>query len=390
MNRPAVAEAPCLVKEAPKLVRFVQISTGLGAGNIGDDLMAQAFWSQLPPGFRLDVEVFPTHVLNRQRYPGKYNYHLVNESCPGDWNPASPPGLLACGTPVNETEGLAFPMEFIGGRLRRFAVHNIPVDAVGVGIDRLHSKRARALFESSFLGVRSWTVRTPDCREALTDLGVEPQRILVGADWAWLYKQKRDLKQWGADMWTSLGVDLAQPLLMVNLVNLVWRSRTDCKKEIARALDVLNKAHGFQIAFFCNECRDGEMFDRAAAEEVMAMMKAPAVMAPNYYWSPDEVLGLTAHAAAVISQRYHFSVFAVLAGTVPVSITRGIKMRGLAEELGTPASCRIENVESDRLLADVLNACLNRQMYLDRLAVARRQLAIRAANNLAFVQHHYR
>jgi polysaccharide pyruvyl transferase WcaK-like protein len=388
--RPAAAEASRLVKEPRHRAQFFQISTGLGAGNVGDDLMAQAFWAHLPADYRLDVEVFPAHVLHRERYPDQYNYRLVNELELEGWNPASAPGLLACGTPVNETEGLAFPMEFVGQRLRQFAARDIPVDAVGVGIDRLHSKRARSLFQSSFLGVRSWTVRTPDCREALTDLGVEPQRVIVGADWAWLYRRKRDLRDWGAEMWTSLGIDLERPLLMANLVNLVWRSRLDCKREIAKALDALSTQHGYQIAFFCNECRDGELFDRAAAEEVKSLMRSPAVLVPNHYWSPDEVLGLTAHANVVVSQRYHFSVFAVLAGTVPVSILRGCKMRGLVEELGTPASCRIERVDSELLLADILEAHRNRSIYLERLLIARRQLAIRAGNNLAFFGQHYR
>ena len=389
MIRPATADAPRLVPGLHSHARFIQISTGLGAGNIGDDLMAQALWANLPVDYRLDVEVFPAHVLQRERYPDRNTYKLVNESASDGWNPGSIPGLLACGTPVNETEGLAFPMQFVGERLRRFAARDIPVDAVGIGIDRLHSKRARSLFESSFLNVQSWTVRTPYCQESLIDLGVEPERILVGADWAWLYKQKRDLTAWGAEIWASLGVDLERPLLMANLVNLVWRSRAASKMEIARALDTLASRHGFQIAFFCNECREGEMFDRAAAEEVRSMMERPAVIVPNYYWSPDEVLGLTAHASVVVSQRYHFSVFAAMAGTVPVSILRGCKMRGLVQELGTPASCRIENVESEQLLDDILDAYRNRSLYLDRLSMARRQLAIRAGNNFAFFRHRF-
>src|SRR6185295_14350943 len=176
LSRTQGSEVPRLVTELHQHPRFFQISTGLGAGNVGDDLMAQAFWNHLPADYRLDVEVFPAHVLHRDRYPEHYSYRLVNESESDGWNPASMPGVLACGTPVNETEGLAFPMEFVGERLRRFAARDIPVDAVGVGIDRLHSKRARSLFQSSFLNIRSWTVRTPGCLEALTDLGVEPQR----------------------------------------------------------------------------------------------------------------------------------------------------------------------------------------------------------------------
>ena len=191
-------------------------------------------------------------------------------------------------------------------------------------------------------------------------------------------------------MWASLGVDLERPLLVANLVNLVWRSRAASKREMVRALDALRSQHGFQISFFCNECREGEMFDRAAAEEVKSKMERPAVMVPNYYWSPDEVVGLTTHAGVVVSQRYHFSIFAVLAGTVPVSILRGCKMGGLVEDLGTPASCRIENVESERLLDDILEAHRNRSLYLDRLSTPRRQLAIRAGNNLVYFRHHDR
>jgi polysaccharide pyruvyl transferase WcaK-like protein len=388
--RPKLAEVPRLVIQQPSRARFFQISTGLGAGNIGDEVMAQAFWAHLPKDRSLDVEVFPEHVLHRERYPEHHSYRLVNDGTAEGLNAASAPGLLACGTPVNETEGLAFPMQFVGERLRHLAGRDIPVDAIGVGIDRLHSSRARSLFRSSFLGVRSWSVRTPDCRDSLIDLGVDPDRVIVGADWAWLYSPKRNLRSWGAEFWASLGVDLARPLLVANLVNLVWRARFDCKAETAQALDELSERHGFQIAFFCNECRDGEMFDRAAAEETAALMKAPTVIVPNYYWSPDEALGLLSHASVVVSQRYHVSVFAALAGTVPVNILRGCKMRGLAEELGTPASCRIDNVKAEPLLADVLEAYTNRKLYLDRLSIARRQLAIRAGNNLAFFRHYYK
>jgi len=65
-------------------------------------------------------------------------------------------------------------------------------------------------------------------------------------------------------------------------------------------------------------------------------------------------------------------------------------MRGLVEDLGTPASCRIENVQFEALLGDVLDAYRNRTSYLERIAIARRQLTIRAGNNLAFFHHHYR
>ncbi|HUS05457.1 MAG TPA: polysaccharide pyruvyl transferase family protein [Bryobacteraceae bacterium] len=364
--------------------RIYQLSTGLGAGNIGDDLMARAFWSDFPKDLELDVAVFPTHVLQRERYPECYRYFVVDGKKSDSEAAGNAPGLLVGATIVTETEGLSWPLQFIGDRINYFHQRQLPVDAVGVGVDYLHSKRARQLFTSAFSDVRSWTVRSHHCRDALLDLNVPADKILLGADWSWLYKPNRDLRNWGAELWASLGVDPDKPLLAANVVNLVWRSHTGPKEQLARALDTLQQDHGFQIAFFCNECREGEMFDHSAALAVQALMKQPATIVPNFYWSPDEVLGLLSHVDIAISQRYHFTILPVLAGTVPVSIMRGRKMRGLAEDLGLEASCTIGNVDADRILHSVLDVCRNRKAYLSKLAMARAHLTARAVNNLAF------
>jgi polysaccharide pyruvyl transferase WcaK-like protein len=346
--------------------------------------MSRALWDRLPAAARLEVELFPAHVLNRERYPARFEYLPVSENGAARAAEAGIPGLLACGTPVNETEGLDFPMRFIAERLRCFHQHGAPVDAVGVGIDWLHSKRGRQLFQEDFLPIRSWTVRTAACRDALIDLGVREDRIIVGADWAWLYRPRKDLREWGAKTWASLGIDLARPLLAVNLVNLVWRSRSDAKAEMASALDCLQFRHGFQIAFFCSECRSGEMFDFAAASDVKALMERPPVIVPNLYYSPDEALGLLAHVQIAVSARYHFAVLAAMAGTLPVCVVRGHKMRGLVEELGLAASCTIEKVDAAKLVDDVLSADSGRSESLETLKLLRTHMAVRATSNLAF------
>ncbi len=368
------------------LPSFFQISTGLGAGNIGDEIMARALWECLPASTSLDVELFPTHVLNRERYPERFRYLPVSDNGAALAAAAGIPGLLACGTPVNETEGVDFPMRFIAERLRAFQQSQLPVDAVGVGIDHLHSRRGRELFQDAFHPIRSWTVRTAACREALIALEVREDRIIVGADFAWLYRPRKDLKDWGAETWKSIGVDPTKPLIAINVVNLVWRSKFAAKAEMAAALDCLQQRHGFQIAFFCSECRNGEMFDLAAAADVQSQMKSPSAVVPNLYYSPDEALGLLRHADIAVSQRYHFAILAVLAGTIPVCVVRGHKMKGLAEELGLHASCSIEKIEAEPLMHDVLNAYAARTANLERLKLLQAQLAVRATNNLAFLR----
>jgi len=362
--------------------RLVQISTGLGAGNIGDELMARAFWDELPETIELDVEMFPEYVQQREPYPEKHRYF------PTDWEgattvPAGIDGLLVGGTPVADWQGLHFPLEFIARRLRRFHQSGRTVDAVGVGVDRLEKPEARELFARYFLPIGSWTVRTARCREALLELGVPEERVLVGADWAWRYRPRRDLRRWGEEQWRELGVEAGRPLAVVNVVNEMWAGREELRSALAAALDELATVDGMQVAFFCNEMREGEYFDREASEQVRARMRRPAAIVPNRYWGPEEALGLLAHATVTVSLRYHFTVESVLAGTVPVNVVRGQKMAGLVEELGLAPVGTMERVEAEELVAGVRSAVEQREELWGRLQEARRGLETRAGNNLA-------
>jgi len=365
--------------------RFVQISTGLGAGNIGDEFMARAFWDSLPGAVTLEVEMFPQYTEQREPYPEEHHYFLT------DWDgattiPESMSGLLVGGTPVADWQGLHFPLAFLARRLERFHRSGRAVHASGVGVDRLEQAEARAIFAQAFKPIRTWTVRSARCRAALLELGVPAERILVGADWAWLYRRRRDLRDWGAVEWRQLGIDVRTPLIVANVVNEKWAGHEQRKGCLAKALDQLATRHGFQVAFFCNEMRDGEFFDRAAAEQVQARMQTRAALVPNRYWSPDEALGLLAHPTVTLSERYHFTVESILAGTVPVNLVRGQKMAGLVEELDLEPAGTIDQCDPDRVAAAVVRAAQERAALLARLEKARRALEARATNNLALVQ----
>lgn len=383
------ARSKGLVESRPDSRRLFQISTGLGAGNIGDEMMARAFWNQLPPAIQMDVEIFPGYSSHRDSYPPQYRYIDIVKGGAQAAAVAGIPGLMVGGTLVTETESLDWPLRFLMERLNCFHLVGVPVDAIGIGVDRLYTRRAREIFAHSFLPIRSWTVRTERCREALLDLGVPDDRIVTGADWAWLYKSRQSLRDWATEILTLAGAGFARPLIMVNAVNLVWKSKSTNKQALAIALDTLSGEHGFQIAFFCNECREGAMFDHAAALEIQSIMKAPSIVIPPRYWSSDEALAILSHASIVISQRYHATIMALLAGTLPVSIVRGHKMRGLLEELEMTASCTIDHVDPGSLVSEVLNAHSSRELLLSRAMLARRKLETRAGNNLRFFHSFY-
>jgi polysaccharide pyruvyl transferase WcaK-like protein len=365
-------------------VRAFQIATGLGAGNIGDELMARALWQQLPGQVSLEVALFPESQRQHEPYPPPHQYLAV------DWDgnenrEARMPGLLAGATPVTEAEGLHWPLRFLAPRLQHFHKLGQPVDAVGVGVDWLQGAEALALFREHFSPIRSWTVRSFDCRQALLSMGVPESRIRVGADLAWLYRPRCGLDGWAKEFWTRLGIDAERPLLIANVVNMFWRNALQARRNIASGLDYASRRFDLQIAFFCNECRDGKFFDFEAAREIAGLMSSPATLVPNEYYSPDEAMAIIGCASVAVAQRYHFIVQAVLAGVPPVGILRGQKMKTLAAELAVPVGGSVEQVDRDRLDSAIVEAIENRSAVLSRTEEARRRLTQRAALNLSFL-----
>jgi polysaccharide pyruvyl transferase WcaK-like protein len=277
-------------------------------------------------------------------------------------------------------------MSFLAPRLAHFHKNASPVDAVGVGVDDLESTEAKELFREYFLPIRSWTVRSPFCRAALLRLGVAEERIRVGADWAWLYSVKQNLVGWAEAFWRRCGVDPRRSLLVINPVNLIWRDQVATKANIATALDKIVRSLGMQIAFFCNECRDGADYDYVAALEIQQAMREPAIIVPNEYYSPDEAITLLMSATVTVAQRYHFAIQSVLAGGIPVSIVRGQKMEGLVRELGLPTAGTIESVDSDLFVNAVACAVRDRATLIPRLQTERHRMNERAKRNLDMIK----
>jgi polysaccharide pyruvyl transferase WcaK-like protein len=259
------------------------------------------------------------------------------------------------------------------------------VDAVGVGVDRLQNPQALALFQEHFSPIRSWTVRSSDCRDALLAMGISRERICVGADWAWLYRRGRPLRRWAEGVLTANGIDPERPLLLANVVNMVWRDAVAAKQNIARALDRAARQLRLQIAFFCNECRPGEYFDFEAAREISALMTAPSRVLPNEYYSPDEALALVECASIAVGQRYHFMAEAALADVPPVGILREQKMRILAAELGFPVGGSVDRVDEEVLYTTIAETIEHRAEVVAHVRENRTRLTRRAALNLRFL-----
>jgi polysaccharide pyruvyl transferase WcaK-like protein len=366
-------------------IRAFQIANGLGAGNIGDELMARAFWGRIDSAIHLEVPLLSEYSRQHEPYPPGYHYLPVDFDAPESPAEGVGLGLLVGDTPVTEREGLGWPLGFLGPRLRTFHERGIPVHAVGTGIDQLDSAPALSLFREAFLPIRSWTVRSPRCRQALLSMGVPTELIAVGADWAWLYRSKADRSSWANELLVRIGLDPSRPLIAVNVLNLIWKEDDRYKHALAEALTLLSQQHGLQAFFFCNECRDGDLFDAAAARHVASLMPSPPPMVPNLYYSPDEALALIGRAQLTISFRYHFTVQSILARAIPITVVRSQKMAGLVEELGIPLSCPIEDLTAGQLVNLVRDGLTRREFYTTQLMKRRAVLTARAEANLQFL-----
>ncbi|MCX6605110.1 MAG: polysaccharide pyruvyl transferase family protein [Acidobacteria bacterium] len=360
-----------------KRARFIHINNGVGSGNIGDELMAQEFWKLLPAGVVLDVPVLPDAARYRGQYPKPHRYSEVASSASIVPNVA---GLLVGDTPVAEFEGLGYPLGTIGPALTAFAISGLPVDAIAVGVDRLHSPEARRLFAKHYSKVRSWTVRSFACREALLDLGVPEDRIRVAADLAWLFTANHDADQWAAEQWADLGIDTGRALLVVNVVHHTNSADQTAKRAIASALDQLASERGYQIAFLSNETRLSEHYDTGAAAAVRSLMQQPSVEVPVEYYTPEEMVSLLRSATTVLTQRYHMAIQAILAETIPVCLLRGQKLSGLAQEFKLLA-CTIDR---DEIVERVKQSAARREERLIDLQATREKHRRRAKTALSF------
>jgi polysaccharide pyruvyl transferase WcaK-like protein len=122
-------------------------------------------------------------------------------------------------------------------------------------------------------------------------------------------------------------------------------------EKLATLLDMLIKAHQVRVVFLCNEVREGETFDKAAAVNVLSYMrhKSEAVAIPNEYWSPQQMMSVIAACDLTLSTRYHFCLFSALQGIPFLPIKRSDKVADLCEDLIWPFGAAPGSIDAAEL-----------------------------------------
>jgi polysaccharide pyruvyl transferase WcaK-like protein len=345
-------------------------------------LAAQA---RLEPEFELSTEV---HSLERTAVlPQQVRYLSVEDSGAIEDSIRQADLVFLIGdTPVMDQWGLAWPLQANAGKLRLCHELGKPVHALGVGVDRLQDPEALQIFQESYFPIASWSVRSTNCKQALLEMGVTDEKIVVGADWAWLLSPQID-SEWANESLQKAGASTDRLSIGVNLVNEIWKEDVEVKKAWGALLDRLIEQYNAQVFFFCNESREGDYFDQAAATEVRQLMSHPSIMVPIRYYQPHEMISLLSRMQLTLSQRYHFTLFSVLADVYPISIQRGQKMEGLNRELDLPFVGDMSHLDEKSIEREIEAVLKDTEAKTEPLRVRRKHLEARALNNLSLLRY---
>ena len=379
------ADSSVSLREEKCLIRAHQLDTGLGSGNTGDDAMFLAAQARLEPEFELSTEV---HSLERTAVlPQQVRYLSVEDSVAIEDSIREADLVFLIGdTPVMDQWGLAWPLLANVGKLRLCHELGKPVHALGVGVDRLQDPEALQIFQEAYLPIASWSVRSRHCKQALLEMGVTDEKIVVGADWAWLLSPRID-SEWANESLQKAGASTDRLSIGVNLVNEIWKEDVEMKKAWGVLLDRLIEKYDAQVFFFCNESREGDYFDQAASAEVREGMRHPSIMVPSRYYEPNEMISLLSCMKLTLSQRYHFTLFSVLADVYPISIQRGQKMEGLNQELDLPFVGDMSHLDEKSIEREIEEVLKNTEAKMEPLRVRRKHLETRAMNNLSLLRY---
>ena len=309
-----------------------------GSGNIGDEATLNGFASLLErTGTQARVSVGSRNPAHTARVEPAFKYFNASGHDPRRWLAklrASAHAIIG-GTPIMDLLG-DWPLSELTPLVQATDRWKVPLVFIGVGIERLRLEESRRIVADEIVPrVRHWSVRCDRDRQRLIECGVSPGVITVAADMAWLIEPATG--DFGVERLRQWGVDPAQPLIGVNLVNenSVFDKQPGVVESLATALDKLADDMDARVIFLANEVREDSTFDKAAALRVMGRMTRVdrAVLAPNEYFSPQQMMSIIDCCDLTLSMRYHFCLFSALQGVPFIAIQRSDKVSDLCWDI---------------------------------------------------------
>ncbi len=358
-----------------------------GWGNIGDESTLQGFARLIAGHPRIEPHPW---VASRNRShtariePSFRYYDALARDLRGWWaRQRADAYLFAGGTPVMDILG-PYPLADVAPIVTMGSHRHKRIVFVGIGTERLHrAESRRILAETIAPRVQHWSVRSQRDKDRLTECGVPGGSVTVAGDMAWLLEPVPP--SWGRDYLKTLGVDVDRPIVGVNVNNepFMQRGAPRLLSHVGEFLDQLVERHGATPLFLCNDVSDGPTYDMAAGALVRRAMRHAdrAVLVPNDYWSPEQMLSMIGCCRVTVSTRYHFCLFSALQGVPFIALQRSDKVNDLCDDLQWTYGVPIDTATPDALLALYDAVERDPSAGLDRLKHGSTAMRLRALKN---------
>ena len=322
-----------------------------GAGNIGDDAALHGILhiaeSSLPEA---DITV---GIDNSQKPEGlRAHLHYVHSHDMRQVTSAiKESDLFICGggTMLSDELNLSFPLEYNARLISVAKFCGKRVWMLGIGANRLRHPKAVKMART-IVGLSDLiTVRDDQSRNVCLELGAKPSRTVTTVDPAFLLEPRetprtRELKK---------HLRCRGKVFGVNVVNEAWAHLNEYKVAIARACDYLSSRYGYFPVFFCNEVRGGDFFDFAANSHTAGLLSCEHELLEPVYYSPQEMIDILSAFEFVIGMRMHSLIFAAVARTPFVAVSRVDKVDNLMHLFGLSPSGSVTNCKITKLIWDV-------------------------------------
>ena len=334
-----------------------------GCGNIGDDAGLQGILSIL----RLAVpdSQITVATVNAQRL--NYISQNINFVDSYDWNQIVE-SIRECdcfisggGTMIGDELGLNFPLIHNARHIATAKYYGKKVIMLAIGANKLQNIEGEQIANTLIYHSDLITLRDRESFDVCVGLGARPGQVFVTADPAFILKAKetkrtKNLKAYINEKGKTIGI---------NVINEAWTSISGYKNAIAKACDDLYLRYGFYPFLFSNEIRPDEKYDFQANRVTASMLKYNHTILKPEYYSPCEMIDILSSFDCVIAMRMHALIFAALAGTPFVAISRVDKVDNFMKMFKLPVSGSVYQSESKRIVRDI-EMVLNQWPHLKR------------------------